>query len=66
MIIKAFFKEAMIWNSFGHPNVLELLGVHEDASPRPRYALVSPWMEHGSLCSYLKKNENPDRLQLVR
>ncbi len=42
-----------IWSEFEHPNVLKLEGyIMEHAFP----ALVSKWMERGSLWQYMKKH----------
>ena len=46
-------KESLKMQSFTHPNVLNLIGVCIDAGPTPY--IVMPYMENGSLLSYLKK-----------
>lgn len=38
---------------FNHPNVLTLLGVCMDGGPAP--FIIMPYMENGSLLSFLKK-----------
>ena len=39
-----------------HPNVLKLIGVCLDGSPAP--FIIIPFMENGSLLSYLRKNRS--------
>ncbi|KIJ07234.1 hypothetical protein PAXINDRAFT_103044 [Paxillus involutus ATCC 200175] len=48
--------EVHIWIRLDHPNVLQLYGVADGFSPLP--ALVSPWVENGTLTKYL---EGPGR-----
>ena len=44
---------------FDHPNVLKLIGVCLDGGPAP--FIIMPFMAHGSLLSYLRK----ERKELV-
>ena len=46
-------KECIKMSEFDHPNVLTLIGVCLDGGPTPY--IVMPFMENGSLLSYLKK-----------
>ena len=39
---------------FDHPNVISLIGLCLDAGPAPY--IILPFMENGSLLSYVKKN----------
>ena len=39
---------------FNHPNVMKLIGVCVDSKDTPY--VVMPYMTHGSLLSYLRKN----------
>ncbi|KIK91333.1 hypothetical protein PAXRUDRAFT_635581 [Paxillus rubicundulus Ve08.2h10] len=48
--------EVHIWIRLGHPNVLKLYGIADGFAPLP--ALVSPWVENGTLTRYL---EGPGR-----
>ena len=41
---------------FDHPNVLKLTGVCLDGGPAPY--IIMPFMENGSLLSYLKKERD--------
>jgi hypothetical protein len=58
---KLFCKEAIIWKSFEHPNILPLLGATISPSQ-----LVSPLMPAGDLSKYIPKNPNVNRFGLVR
>ena len=46
-------KECVKMSEFDHPNVLMLIGVCLDGGPAPY--IIMPFMENGSLLSYLKK-----------
>ena len=37
-----------------HPNILRLIGICVDGGPAP--FIITPFMENGSLLSYLRKN----------
>ncbi|KAK7049257.1 hypothetical protein VNI00_005858 [Paramarasmius palmivorus] len=63
-ITKAFCNEALVWVRFNHPNVLPLFGVNTKAF-FPGLCLVSPWMAHGDLITYLKNNPKHDRLKSI-
>ena len=39
-----------------HPNILRLIGICVDGGPAP--FIITPFMENGSLLSYLRKNRN--------
>ena len=52
MSLKAFYKEALIWHQLDHPHILPLLGIIEDPSGFT-ISMVLPWMENGSLRSYV-------------
>ncbi len=46
-------RECTRMQAFDHPNVLKLLGVCLDGGPAPY--IIMPFMENGSLLSYLKE-----------
>ena len=48
-----FLEESLHMTNFNHLNVLNLLGICIDSADSPM--LVMPYMEHGSLLSYLRK-----------
>ncbi|OJA11925.1 hypothetical protein AZE42_06147 [Rhizopogon vesiculosus] len=47
-------REAYVWISLNHDNILKLHGIVEGFGLLP--ALVSPWIENGSLDSYLRQH----------
>ncbi|KAL5480484.1 hypothetical protein ACEPAI_1754 [Sanghuangporus weigelae] len=59
-----FIKEALLWRKLIHPNVLPFLGICRDEFA-PQMALVSHWMEKGSLVEYLTKSPSADCLKLA-
>ncbi|KAF9457392.1 kinase-like domain-containing protein, partial [Collybia nuda] len=52
---QAFCKEAILWKSFNHPNVLPFLGVDSSVFP-PNLCMVSPWMHCGTILRHLSEN----------
>ncbi|KAJ6476175.1 kinase-like domain-containing protein [Mycena sanguinolenta] len=61
-IRRKFCREALLWKSLHHPHILPFLGIDQDTFPLS-LVTVSPWMEHGTIMSYLKKHghENVDK-----
>lgn len=51
-------REAYVWIDLKHVNILEFHGIVEGFGLLP--ALVAPWIENGSLDSYLKQPEHCD------
>lgn len=51
-----------MWSKAKHDNVHELLGA---IMFRGHLGMVSPWMKHGNLQEYVRKNPGVDRYQLV-
>lgn len=60
-LLKHAAHELYAWSKAKHENILELLGV---AHFRGRIAMISPWMENGSLSSYLMGHPDADRCNL--
>ncbi|EJU03719.1 kinase-like protein, partial [Dacryopinax primogenitus] len=58
-------REANVWYSLEHANLVSLYGVSLDTE-RERISLRSPWIPFGELGRYLKECESPDRLKLVQ
>ncbi|KAF8215630.1 hypothetical protein K438DRAFT_1748550 [Mycena galopus ATCC 62051] len=50
-----FFREALVWKELRHPNILPFWGIEKDSFSSP-LCMVSPWMEHGTVLSYLKEH----------
>ena len=55
-------RESDMMLKFDHPHVINLIGMCLDAGPSPY--LVLPFMENGSLLSYVRKNR--DNLLITR
>ena len=56
-------REALLWHTLKHPNVLEFFGVVHNIGSFP--GLVSPYCEKGPVANYLDDNPQTDRLDLV-
>ncbi|KDN33254.1 hypothetical protein RSAG8_13653, partial [Rhizoctonia solani AG-8 WAC10335] len=54
-------KELYIWTRTSHPGILKPLGF---AQFRGQIALISPWMDNGSLRTYLARHLDANRVQL--
>jgi serine/threonine protein kinase len=57
-----FCREALVWNWFSHPNLIPFLGVKDTPYG---LALISEWMEHGTILQFVKDNPETNRLKLV-
>ncbi|KDN35933.1 hypothetical protein RSAG8_11196, partial [Rhizoctonia solani AG-8 WAC10335] len=59
----AIAKEGYTWSKHQHPNVVESLGV---AQFRHHVAIISPWMENGTIMEFIgqPQNSDVDRLKL--
>ena len=47
-------RESVLMYKFDHPNVISLIGLCLDAAPSPY--IILPFMENGSLLSYIKNS----------
>jgi serine/threonine protein kinase len=56
-------REAKLWRSLSHPNVLPFLGLCCDLE-RP-LAMVSPWMSQGNIVECLRISPNTNRIKLL-
>ncbi|KAJ7651210.1 kinase-like domain-containing protein, partial [Roridomyces roridus] len=54
--LEKFSKEALVWRYLKHPNVIPFLGIDSTTFESPQRALVSPWMEQGSVLDFVAKN----------
>ncbi|KAF7340968.1 Kinase-like protein [Mycena sanguinolenta] len=54
-----FCREALVWKDLCHPHILPFLGIEENIFPS-QLCMVSPWMEHGTVLSYLKQHGHRD------
>lgn len=57
-----FCREAVIWKRLSHPNLVPFLGVNKILF---NLALVSEWMEHGTILRFVKNYPETNRLKLV-
>ncbi|KAF9528662.1 kinase-like domain-containing protein [Crepidotus variabilis] len=64
-IYQEFCRETSIWRQLRHPNVLPLIGVSMEIFPR-RYCFVIPWMNNGSVISYLKAHPEQDKCFFIK
>ena len=64
VVSQQFCKEAILWNSLSHPNILKLTGVMGDLE-RCQFTTVSEWMTRGHIWEYIRKNAT-NRMELVR
>ncbi|KDQ50205.1 hypothetical protein JAAARDRAFT_589916 [Jaapia argillacea MUCL 33604] len=55
IICKKVFQEALIWKSLEHRYVLPFLGI-DAISFAPLSCIVSPWMRHGDILTFLKRS----------
>ena len=59
--LQAYYSEVIMWRCLRHSNIAPLLGVSE---VRP-VSLVSVWMEHGNIKSFLENNRKRNRMKYV-
>ena len=52
---KTLIKECALIHELDHPNVISLVGICLDAGPS--HYIILPFMENGSLLSYVKSNK---------
>ncbi|KAG9074908.1 hypothetical protein FS749_013484 [Ceratobasidium sp. UAMH 11750] len=60
-VVKHAARELYFWSKLKHRNVLELLGF---AIFQEQLAMISPWMENGTLNDYIRKHSGLDRWSL--
>ncbi|KAG9074474.1 hypothetical protein FS749_013963, partial [Ceratobasidium sp. UAMH 11750] len=60
-VVKHAARELYFWSKLKHHNVLELLGF---AIFQEQLAMISPWMENGTLNDYIRKHSGLDRWSL--
>ncbi|KAG8937703.1 hypothetical protein FRC03_007920 [Tulasnella sp. 419] len=60
---KRFLREALLWRTLQHPNVVPLSGYF--MSPNGSPILVSPCYKNGNIIQYLVKNPSSDRFSLA-
>ncbi|KAG8768234.1 hypothetical protein FRC12_005692 [Ceratobasidium sp. 428] len=60
-LLKRAAREIYVWSCLEHDNVLKLLGL---AQFRDHLAMISPWMDNGTLLEYLGRHPGIDRHRL--
>ncbi|KAG8784725.1 hypothetical protein FRC12_018337 [Ceratobasidium sp. 428] len=60
-VLKRAARELHTWSRLDHENILSLLGL---AQFRDQMAMVSPWMDNGTLLYYISRYPAADRYQL--
>jgi len=60
-----FYKEAIVWKSLNHPNVVPLVGVSKDWFGC-KFVMVSEWMANRRINQFVEAHEDVDRFKLVR
>lgn len=65
---RRYCREIEIWKNLCHEHIAPLLGIVFGFGPHGSTGMVFPWMDKGTLNSFLEKNEpsTADRFQLVR
>ncbi|OAX31979.1 kinase-like protein [Rhizopogon vinicolor AM-OR11-026] len=61
---KRIHREAHVWIDLDHDNILKFLGIVEGFGLLP--ALVTAWMENGSLDSYLRQHTDLSKVETLR
>ncbi|KAF5352869.1 hypothetical protein D9756_006327 [Leucocoprinus leucothites] len=56
VMLRRYAKEAILWGQLNHPNITPFYGIYYLDAMRRQLCLVSPWMRHGDVVEYLKKN----------
>ncbi|KAJ6570716.1 kinase-like domain-containing protein [Mycena sp. CBHHK59/15] len=58
-----FCREALVWQHLNNPYILPLIGIDRESFPLS-HCMVSPWMEHGTVLTYLDNHgrANVDKL----
>ncbi|KAF8999175.1 kinase-like domain-containing protein [Cyathus striatus] len=64
-MLKAFFKEAILWRHLVHRNLLPFYGIYQLGDSGGRMCLVSPWMDNGNITQYLGRNPDVSRQHLT-
>ncbi|KIM92438.1 hypothetical protein PILCRDRAFT_762509 [Piloderma croceum F 1598] len=57
-VSRKFCREALLWKSVQHLNVLPFYGVDFETF-LPRICMVSPWMQHGTLLKHIERLGGP-------
>jgi len=59
---QGFYREIVGWKHLSHPNILPFLGVSETLF---QFSIITPWLSHGDILRYIRKNQEVNRWELV-
>ncbi|KAF8621360.1 hypothetical protein AX15_007832 [Amanita polypyramis BW_CC] len=62
-IMRRLDREARVWHTLKHPNVLEFMGIARDLGPS--VALISPFCANGNISKYIDEVPSANRLRLI-
>ncbi|KAG8913189.1 hypothetical protein FRC01_004683 [Tulasnella sp. 417] len=65
ILIPRMKRNADVWRSMKHRNILPLLGICRFINSDPRVYFISPWMKNGNVKDYILSNPGADRVQLI-
>lgn len=66
-LTRGFCKEVVIWKYLDHPNVLKFIGAMMVTEPgEEKYEIISEFMENGEIGTFIKKNQEVNRLELLK
>ncbi|EAU83453.2 TKL/TKL-ccin protein kinase [Coprinopsis cinerea okayama7 len=65
-LIQRLYREAGLWCSLNHPNVLPFLGLSEESICEGCPALVSPYCRNGTVFEYVQAYPHINRLPIIR
>lgn len=60
ILFRDFYKQALLWSTLSHPNLLELVGFQEDTK-KQQFIAVTEWMEHRIIKGFVGKNHTANR-----
>ncbi|KAF8736484.1 hypothetical protein AX14_014467 [Amanita brunnescens Koide BX004] len=63
VLLKRLNREARVWHTLKHPNVLEFFGVVHNIGSF--FAVVSPYCANGNISTYLEEHPQSNRLHLI-
>lgn len=64
-LLREITREASLWGPLEHPNILPLYGIYPLGDQHGHIALVSPWVENGTLSNYLERCPSVSRISLI-
>ena len=62
LAVKTLYNEAVVWKHLRHPHIVSFVGV----SVYGGISLISEWMTHGTIMTFLGDHPKANRLKYVR